>query len=257
MARESVARRLSRIVVALASSLALAGCSWGWANYKRTDKLSVQHVPGSSLQIDNANGGITVRTGPAHTVMIDATIKATSQQRLDQVTIRASRLDDGTLVLDSQWPGTGRKGPEGVEYVITMPDVADVRLRTSNGDLNIAGALGAIDLHTSNGEIDVVDAASTVVARSSNGEIRVGLRHTASGPVAIKSSNGDVSLSFGSAFAGTIRGDTSNGSVTIMGVAPDAIDDKGRTKVTLSLPGSGESVIETSNGDLTINRRAE
>lgn len=265
-------RRLVGIGAIVASSLVLTACNWGWANFKRTDNLSVQHVPATSIQIDNANGAINVRTGVGDAVAIDATIKATTQERLDQVSILASRLQDGTLVLDAKWPGAGRKAPEGVSYEITLPDVANVQLTSSNGALSVEGAAGSVNLrtsngpitvkradgsvtlHTSNGRIDVEDAASSVQAQSSNGAVNVALRPTAAGPVTIKSSNGDVSLSFGPAFAGTLRGDTSNGLLALVAIDPAVVKDKGRTECTLEFPGSGISTIETSNGDLIISR---
>ncbi len=267
-------RMITGVLVAGVGLLHLGGCNWQEAKFRETRELAVEHVPRSGLDVQSVNGSISVEDGAAEQVEIDATIRAISQERLDAVQIVASRRDDGTLVLRAVWPEPGRHGSEGVSFVIRMPEVAAVSLTSSNGALKVVRAQGPVRLHTSNGAITVQEVAESAVCETTNGAITVSMAHASvdadtsngsvevslasenPGPVRIDTSNGAVRLTVGEAFSGVLTAGTSNGRIRLEGVPEDSVRELGKRSCTLQFgEGTQKSVIDTSNGSITIVRR--
>ncbi|MCB9846218.1 MAG: DUF4097 family beta strand repeat protein [Phycisphaeraceae bacterium] len=281
--------RMAQLVGLLTCGI-IAACSTWSAPFHETRELQVEHRPGSAIDIETANGAIEVEVGQADAVLIDATIKATSQERLDATEIAASRLDDGTLLLRVVWPNDQRLGPEGCSFRVTLPGAVGVRLDTSNGAIVLRGASGDADLsasngritvkeqdgnvtaHTSNGAVEIEHASGnvevrssngalstmgvggSVVARTSNGRIRVALDDDSVGPIQLTSSNGSIDLDVGSAFAGVIEADTSNGRVSLEGFDDGMVASKKRTSARIRCGAGPQCRITTSNGSISINR---
>jgi hypothetical protein len=80
----------------------------------------------------------------------------------------------------------------------------------------------------------------------------VSLRDDATGPVKMDSSNGALSLTVGKAFVGTIKADTSNGGVLATCARASKVTVK-KTSATVEYGKGEESVLDTSNGTVTIN----
>jgi len=262
---------IAGVLVAGVALLQLCGCVWQEAKFRETRELAVEHVSGSGLDVQSANGSISVEDGASGQVEIDATIRAISQERLEAVQIVASRRDNGTLVLRAVWPEPGRRGSEGVSYVIRMPEVGAVDLSSRNGALKVVRARGAARLHTSNGAITVQEVGGPVVCETSNGSITITMAHASveadtsngsvdvslapdsSGPVRIDTSNGAVRLTVGKAFTGILTGDTSNGRIRLEGVPQESVRELGKRSCTLQFgEGTQKSIIDTSNGSITI-----
>ncbi len=269
-------RVIAGVLVVVVGLSQLSGCVWQEARFRETRRLAVEHVPHTGLDVQAVNGSIRVEAGAVDGVEIDATVRAITQERLDAVEIVASRLEDGTLVLRAVWPEPGRQSPEGVSFVIRMPDVSGVRLASSNGSLQIHGAQGAVHARTSNGAITVQECVGAVVCETSNGTVTVSMAHSSvdartsngavevslapdnPGPVRIDTSNGAVRLTVGKAFSGMLSARTSNGRIRLEGVAEASVRELGKRSCTLQFgEGAQQSTIETSNGSVTIIHRGQ
>jgi DUF4097 and DUF4098 domain-containing protein YvlB len=226
----------------------------------------------TSVAATTQNGTIEVRRG-GDQVVVEADIRARSQARADAVTVNTITQANGSVQVSLDWPDGGRKDGEGASLVITLPQASSFDLRTSNGRIEIAGGFAAASalLETSNGSIIVSDFAGVVNANTSNGRvtldlvgganvdtsngaINVVLRDDAAGPVTLDTSNGSISLSVGPSFVGSVSLDTSNGSLSVQ--APKAqrvtLD---RTDGTVDFGAGGKSVLDTSNGSITLKQR--
>eukprot|EP01026_Neomeris_dumetosa_P057485 TRINITY_DN52956_c0_g1_i1.p3 TRINITY_DN52956_c0_g1~~TRINITY_DN52956_c0_g1_i1.p3 ORF type:complete len:280 (-),score=12.22 TRINITY_DN52956_c0_g1_i1:569-1408(-) len=276
----SIARRCVPVLL-VASLVGLTGCDlWQQARFKETRELQVAHASGTGVDVQTRNGSIQVLASEVDMVEIDAELKAITQERLDATQVLASRLDDGTLYLRVEWPEGGRKGSEGCNFVIRLPDAYGTTLVSSNGALTVSGLKGQADLRTSNGRIEVKshegnvkadtsngpvklhDVAGAAEIDTSNGSVTVHLHDAANGPVNVRTSNGSVKVVVGPAFAGELAASTSNGSVRLVGFEPGEIASKGRRSCTLQARSSvnpdlaGEaSRIRSSNGSITVTRR--
>ena len=230
----------------------------------------------SPIIVDTTNGAITVSTAAdAKEVTIVAKLRAQTKERLAATKVLAERKDDKTLSVYVKWPDDKRLSNEGCGFEIVLPDAASAKLTTNNGAVSAKGingvvyaessngaitvehAGGEVTAKTSNGSVTVNDAPGKVVAESSNGSIKVSLTKDAKGPVNLDTSNGSITLSFGPAFSGSIEADTSNGKVTITGVDPAKVKQRKKSEAEVKLGDGEKSVLDTSNGSITIERRAE
>lgn len=250
----------------------VVGCGWSGlqaANYKAVTKSSTPVTGDRTLDVQSENGAIDVQVWDSSEVEVEATIRATTQERLEKTNV-ITKVEGSSIVVSVQWPDGKRLGSEGASLSIRVPKCKGSVLKTSNGAIKAAGRLGpgkfhssngaitvtdidgALDVSSSNGAINVTGAHAQVNAKTSNGKITIALADDAKGPVNLASSNGSVTLDVGAAFAGTIDASTSNASCVLK--AGDGTTTKGKT-LTHSF-GSGEtSKIKTSNGSVTINAK--
>ncbi|MCC6229758.1 MAG: DUF4097 family beta strand repeat protein [Phycisphaerales bacterium] len=266
--------------VALTATLAGAafsgGCVLNFAVEEETRTSSIPHVAASPIVVDTTNGAITVSTAAeAKDVTIIAKLRGQTKERLAATKVLAERKDDKTLSVYVKWPDDKRLSNEGCTFEIVLPDAASAKLtssngavtakgiggvvyaESSNGSITIEHANGEVTAKTSNGSVTVSDAPAKVSAESSNGSIKVSLTKDAKGPVNLDTSNGSITFSFGPAFTGTIEADTSNGKVTITGVDPSKLKQHRKTEAEIRFGEGEKSVLDTSNGSITIERRAE
>jgi len=81
-----------------------------------------------------------------------------------------------------------------VGFRVTVPAGLDVTVQTNNGDIDLQGLSGAVDLTTNNGEIDGTRiAAGSVQVTSDNGDVKLAFS-TAPDDVVAYSDNGDVTI---------------------------------------------------------------
>lgn len=283
---------LTAFAALLACVTTLSGCVPGMsATFRNTVSLTVPHQEPSGLRVLARNGRVTVtRDAGAGDVRISAEIRAVSEDRLKDVKVVAERDEQGALAIAAVWPGGQPKDNEGISFDIVVPSATgvaiessngalDVRgltgpasLKTSNGAVSVAGHEGPVTVNTSNGRITISDvpgvietrtsngtiivtnAGQAVTADTSNGKIEVRLLPTSAGPVNLDTSNGGVLLEVGPAFAGRLDVDTSNGAIRTGEGLNASLISQDRTNLSLQFgESSARSVIDTSNGSVTIN----
>lgn len=248
----------------------LAGCGT-WNVVER--KVTVEFAPAGQapLAVRTSNGAIAVRPGDGQTIVVNATIRARTQERADATQIVAAVSPDGKYLIEAAWP-TPRMGNEGCAFDIATPAVVGLDLSTSNGAVTVTGLAGsarldssngaitvhgfsgAVDAETSNGSITITGAPASVTADTSNGRITVELVG-AGGPVNLDTSNGSIDLVVGPEFSGTVSGSTSNGNVTISAAGATNVSAGRRSGQATFGVGGASSVLDTSNGSITIRSK--
>jgi hypothetical protein len=207
----------------------LSGGCEGVLYETREKYLTLDHLPGSALEISTANGSVEVWPGSEPAILVRAVIRA-RVGRGDQVGVRAVHEPGGTIVLTPEWPGGGRRGSEGCSFAVTTPTLAGVKVRTSNGRVEVAGMAGHADLAGSNGRIILADHAGDARLKTSNGSIRATAVagsieaetsngsisiNGVGGPVTARTTNGALSFTLGEGFQGPVKACSSNGSITL------------------------------------------
>lgn len=274
----------------VAGAMLLAGCGgWNEAKFTRTDTLSQPHVAMAGLDVEVANGSVSLTRAAGDAVTIEAVIRATTQERLDATHVVVTRESDQTLSIRVDWPEGGRKGSEGCSVTVQVPDAGAVSLVSSNGRLDVEGVGTELDLRTSNGRVEAIGVPGPVNARTSNGrvvvhDVRGGVTIVTSngqvevkgiggavdistsngnvdvqladgntGPMSVDTSNGSVSVWVGAGFAGELKLDTSNGGVRVPSTGATVVRTD-KTSATLRYAeGSERSRVHTSNGTITVN----
>jgi DUF4097 and DUF4098 domain-containing protein YvlB len=263
----NVSRVIGLAISPLVLSLA-AGCNLVAPLVERRVTLEFPSVQ-APVAMTTSNGAISVGPGADEKIVVNALIRARTQERADATTVTATVDAQGVLQIAPQWPGE-RLGNEGCSLDVAMTSVPALSLVTSNGALTVKGLegalkvttsngaikidgfTGAIDGSTSNGSVTIVGATHGVGIRTSNGGVKITMAPTAAGPVSIATSNGSIDLSVGQSFTGALQAGTSNGSVSI--VAPGASDvrlTKGSGSAKFG-DGPGSSSLQSSNGSITV-----
>lgn len=260
---------LALITLVLLASAALGGCVsiGGGPRYKEDRVLTADHQPGRDLSVESANGTVVVRRSLDGRVRVDARLRSDRLERLAEARL-VLEGDSRRLSLRVRWPGE-RRGREGADLTVSLPDARLVTVRTSNDDIVLDRVGERADLRTSNDEIRVTDLPGELIARTSNDEIVVRgaggpvsattsnddivvvLTPDNPGPVRLDTSNDDIELIVGPGFSGALGAATSSGRVRVRGMG--RADGAGGKTAELEFGRPGErSTVNTSNGDVEI-----
>jgi len=264
-------------VMALASS----ACTTSPATSTETDNFTVGES--TTLVVRSLNGRIQVEAGSDNVVTVRAELKDIRRikyeaiQNGDEVIVTAEKTGDWWF------PAGNTKA----DIYVTIPAHTALKLKTSNGKIEVQGTTRGGTLETSNGAILLNDVKGDFDATTSNGAVEI---DTIDGKASVTTSNGRVTLqqakgefnartsnetvSFSGEMTpgGSNRLVTSNGSVQVEltgtpSVHLDASTSNEKVKCALPIlatktdtdhlvgtigPGEAELFIETSNGDVTI-----
>lgn len=289
----SVVRWTLTAAVLTAAAAFLPGCiivANGYSDspqYSETRTIRVPLNPGTGIDVRTRNGNVEVHAGPGAEAVLVATLRARTQQRLEESRVIADS-SSGTLNVRVEWPDGRPQSGEGCSFKIDSPAPTGVHVDTTNGKIAIRDTGGLADLETSNGSIrvinhagevqadssnggiDIRDAAGPVeaittngrielmnvggraVAHTSNGSIIAHLAESSAGPVQLRSSNGSIDLALGSAFAGELKVSTSNGSVRLNSPVTVTNMVSGRSATLQFGSGGAASSVITSNASVSI-----
>ncbi|HEX8877877.1 MAG TPA: DUF4097 family beta strand repeat-containing protein [Phycisphaerales bacterium] len=288
-----VVRRTFTLGVLAAAAAFLPGCiivANGYSDspqYSETRTVRVPLSPGGGVDVRTRNGNVEVQGAAGTDAVVVATLRARTQQRLDEAKVVADAAG-GTLSVRVEWPDGRPQSGEGCSFKIDAPAPSGVHVDTSNGKIAIRDTSGLADLDTSNGSIRVINHAGEVqadssnggidirdtsgpveaitsngrielmnvggraVAHTSNGSIIAHLAESSPGPVQLRSSNGSIDLALGAAFAGELRVSTSNGNVRLNSPATVTNMVSGRSATLQFGSGGAASSVMTSNASVSI-----
>jgi hypothetical protein len=212
-----------------------------------------------TIRIINKNGNVAIRAGETDHIEVQSVLKIpgwigdNGARKAEEEA--ALRITEGKT---TEIEASGRQyrylfwmfGTR-IDMVITVPSGLDVSyeldlmngdvsvydsatskritIQTRNGDVDIRGVAGELQVTTRNGDIEVIDAGSDVVLSTDNGSISI---TKVSGDIEAETDNGDVEVS---GIGSSLRVRTSNGHVTL--VSPVV---------------NGDWNVETSNGDIRL-----
>jgi hypothetical protein len=230
-----------------------------------------QTVNVSQLRVSTVNGQMELYGWNGSTVAVNA-VKRTRMDReeLDKVTISVTEEDD-TLVIEAI-PDSDASSWVSIDMNIKVPSSVTVnQVTTTNGAIQLSKVKGNVSLVTSNGAIVVNDLDGYVSATTSNGHITVenttgvSFLQTSNGGITaevaaiqddldIITSNGQIIVSLSPAINAELDLKTSNGRISLSGISlTNATYNDRHTMGTLG-EGGPVITIQTSNGNITINK---
>jgi len=212
--------------------------------------------PAGEFTLENVNGRVTVETWSEPQVRIEAEKGATTEARLRQLRVEIdgegshvsvrTRMPRGHL-----FGGGGAK----VDYRITLPAGAHIRVSTVNGAVTVGGLTGSIRTSTTNGAIEISDAAGAVEASTVNGGIKA--RYRALDPDSanrFSTTNGSITVSVPEGAGGRLEARTVNGGVHNE-LPLESTDRTGRNRLEGRLgKGRGSLELNTVNGAIRLHR---
>src|SRR5215212_8979360 len=180
-------RRLSTAAAALV--VMLAASAQAAQNVHRTFNIA----PGGKLVLTADVGDVRITSGGSG-VTVDMQAEG-SASALDEHHVDF-RQEGNTLYVDGDydhsnswsWLSSNRIS---VRYTIQVPARFDVDVKTSGGDLDIAGLAGEIDARTSGGNVEVGRMTGNVRLKTSGGDVVV---HGVSGNLTAVSSGGGIEV---------------------------------------------------------------
>ena len=231
------ARRGTRLAVAVAATFVVAATAWALVQAVAAP-TSEQRVElpgaGAAVSIEVDQGDVDVRAGAAA-----GRVSARAEVRAPGVDpARSTAVDDGEARLSwsCRFWTTCR-----VDVRADVPDDARVRVRTSFGDVRVAGPVGDVDIETGSGDVEATSIAggrATVRARSGGARLAFDRRPS---DVDVEVTSGDITLDV-PAGAYRITAETRAGDVVLDGVRDDP-----------AAPGS--ILLDTTAGDVVVRGR--
>jgi hypothetical protein len=249
-------KRLFLSACSLAASLVLTSCvggSFGMPFEKTVDETRPLATNGE-FSLENTNGTVKLVTWDQPRVRIEAVKHAASERALEELQVEITGEGDHVSVR-TRYPRPRWMGGAGkVDYRVSVPRSARVRVGTVNGRVEVDGVGAALKASTVNGSVDVTGAGGEVEASAVNGSVDVVMaRVDPSGRSALSTTNGSVRLTLPLEASADIEAHTVNGSVGCDFELADA--SKSRRKIEGRI-GSGGARFElgTVNGSAHIDR---
>ncbi|MEZ6137968.1 MAG: DUF4097 family beta strand repeat-containing protein [Pirellulaceae bacterium] len=280
---------IRQVTILLALIVPCAGCAVPRFEHERSEKLVIEtqtlddaapSQPITLVDLSTFNGGITVKSHDLPTVAMEVTYKARgaseaeAAQNAEELSCEYG-VDGGKLTIQAVKPA--EQWFASAAFELSVPRESALKLKTSNGTVNVNGVsnnvtvntsngavhlhsvYGDIQAHTSNGTIEVKDAIGTVSLKTSNGRIRFD-GTLAGNENTLQTSNGSIDVQLDAAQLVEVEANTSNGRIK-NSIATQEILDEGKKHLHVIIGDAADQAaspatklkIKTSNGSVTIS----
>lgn len=200
------------------------------------------------------NGGIRVSGWDRDEIRLIARINASSRDGDPRALARAVEVRTGSTI-EAAGPRTGNRDGWSASFELMVPRATALRLRASNGGIQLSELTGDIGARTTNGGISVLGGAGRILGETTNGGLRLDLtgRTWDGSGVELRTTNGGVQIRVPADYSAELEVGTVNGGmqldipVTVQG----RIDRSIRTQL-----GNGGPLIRatTTNGGVVVRR---
>jgi beta-lactamase regulating signal transducer with metallopeptidase domain len=165
------------------------------------------------------SGDIRIEAAQDDQLHIEATLlvprpagKDAARPALDDC-VQIATDQDSLRVSELEQPGVA-SGRQQLSLAISLPRTLAIRLKNSDGDINVACAANGVDMASADGDITVKsESVGSITAASVDGDILVNVK-SIQGNAVLQSSDGDVSLS-AREIKGNLKVETSDGDVQV------------------------------------------
>ena len=221
--------------------------------------------PTARLEIDNTNGGITVRPHAQPTIHVTAhrTARAVSEKGARELLQRLDLEDTASADLVRLATPRSQRLVMGqqveVRYDVRVPATLALTLTTVNGQVDVEGVSGAVALETVNGSINGRNISSLRKAETVNGSVKLALGSLPPGGAKIETVNGGVSVALPGTEGADLSVRTVNGGIDVGGFEAVNQTERKRRHYEGRLNGGGPTLrVETVNGGVSVTggRRA-
>ena len=221
--------RISRGIVAMLAATLIATAAYGQDEHRFEQQFNrTVPYPGGTITIDHKFGGLNIRTASASEVNVRAFIRASDPEFGKAVRINVTTDRNGIRIMTHYPEGRSQRNRDSswsVDYQITVPANAPLRVSNRFGSVNATGIASGSEIINGHGSIRLVDSRGKQTVENSFGSIDV---RSINGNVVLKNANG------------SIRGDEIHGMA-------DVTNRFGSVHFTKT---SGSTVIRNANGSI-------
>jgi hypothetical protein len=230
-------RTLALIAVTLGASAAAVAAAHPHAKALTQNEFKVGAK--ATIIVDSSAGGVTLESGPAGIVKVEAERQASSEDEARKLDVQVKQ-EGNTVRVQYKHPGGNWRDEASVSFRISAPADAKLEIRTGGGGVEARGFSGGVRVDTGGGGIEIADVAGPLQLRSGGGSIDV--KHI-KGTVDVSTGGGSVRVE--GALSGRNRVETGGGSikVAIPGASKlnvDASTGGGSARNDFGIPGDGE-----------------
>jgi DUF4097 and DUF4098 domain-containing protein YvlB len=250
--------RMIRITILSITVLTFISAGFAFGDIDDTIRKSFSVDSGGTLKLDTDTGSIEVRGTSGRTLEIEVFRKVktnnqkTAQRILDNFHIDFEQSGNDIYITGDRqrkanfWDNIWNR--LRVKYIIHVPEVYNIDLRTSGGSISVEVLEGEVNVRTSGGSLDLDDITGPVWGKTSGGSIRVG---NINGDVDIDTSGGSINIDRA---RGNVTAHTSGGSITVDEVMGSIHADTsgGSIKAHISKQPDSDCRLTTSGGGVTV-----
>jgi hypothetical protein len=254
----SIFSRLRHTPIVFIALLTLMTPGFAFGDIDDTIRKTFTVESGGTLKVDTDTGSIEVRGTSSRIVEIEVlrNVKTnnhkTAQRILDNFHIDfEQRGNDIYVTGDRQrkanfWDNIWNR--LHVKYIIHVPEVYNIDLRTSGGSISVEVIEGEVNVRTSGGSLNLDDISGPVWGKTSGGSIQVG--HV-NGDVDIDTSGGSIKIDRA---RGNVKAHTSGGGITVNEVmgSINADTSGGSIKAHISQQPDSNCRLTTSGGGISV-----
>ncbi len=207
---------------------------------ERTERYALG--PGSSLEIENVNGDVSIESWNGSDVEVTLSIYGDSSRGIpDGFAIEVSPGTE-SLAYEVRYPDGENMS---VRFLVRVPEglSLDAHVEVVNGGISIAGP-HMVDVEAVNGTISIEGATGGAGAETTNGNITASFRSVSAG-MELSSVNGSIRAAIPETVGFTAE--TVNGSVETVGITTTS-----STGISVTAGGDSPLAIETVNGSITV-----
>jgi len=249
--------------VMLAAAVGSTACGIDLFAQEEARNQWTQHYtvePGATLEILNTNGRITVTAGEGDRidVVAERIVKASTEEKakavLEDFEIRESAAPD-LVRLDSKYRSTEFGVNRSVNYTVTVPRWANVRLETTNGDVHVENLTGELRVDATNGRIQASGLENGTHVNTTNGAITLDFARIGEEGIDCETVNGTITVTLPKDGSADIEARVTNGSISTEEAGLTITEDS-RRRVEGRLGSGGARVrLQTVNGAIRVRGR--
>jgi hypothetical protein len=252
----------------VAALLGLAGCNLDLSSgAEARDQWQRQYKlpPGGTLELRNTNGVVRFEVTDEEGIDVRAVriVRANSDQAAKEALaafeIRETVGGD-RVAIDSTNSGAGLTFSlqRRVEYVIRVPRWTNLKVETTNGDIEVGGGrvTGTFQAGTTNGGIRALGLENTAAASTTNGQIHLEIAKITDNGVSCETTNGAIELTVPPDINARLSARVTNGSINTEGLTL-GVSEKSRRRLDGAIGRGGPTItLETTNGSIDVRAGA-
>ncbi len=206
----------------------------------------------------SVNGNIQISGDPeATSIVVEGRKRVETESvqdaeaELDNIRLEETR-EASRITLEVRIPGDTGGRNYIVFFAITVPSSMAVGVGNINGNINIGSISNDLSVANSNGGLTLSGIHGDVFADIVNGPIDAGVTMRPQGAVFLRTVNGTLELDIPTNTSAFLLAATTNGGIAVENLT---LEDEVRTANTLEGrlgEGSGDILLETVNGQITI-----
>ena len=261
------AQSVPTLALVATALVALTGCDLMMTDLsaRATDewKRSYTLAAGGRIEVLNVNGKIEVEPSSGNTFEVRAervargASEAAAKEALARIEI-VEQASDREVRIETKVTRTGmfNHGGGEVRYFLKVPAGADLRVRTVNGGISLAGVSGTLKAETTNGGVNGKRLTGSVQAGTTNGGIEIEMDKVAEGGLQLETTNGGIDLRIPKDAPVTISARLTNGRIDASSLSIQVDGEVSRRRLDGKMNGGGPRIsLETTNGGITIGAR--